>query len=129
MQIDMVVCVVADRMTGFGDLLQPLDIRLLKNPSDTEKMDDPAEILCNPRRLDRVVLRGLIQVPLLIVPFGHATPRVMPAHLQIERNGDPGLPFRFAGISPRTARGPRAPASHPGERGDASCRRPQKTTA
>ena len=86
----MVVSVIAYRMPLGGDLLEPIDAGLLQHAADAEKMDQPAGLLRRAHRLDGVLLGRFVQVAFGVVPFGHAAPRVLSAHFQIERHGDQG---------------------------------------
>src|SRR6266542_3422760 len=64
---------------------------MLKDLTDAEVMEDAAAFLDDPSGLDGVFLGRLVEVALLIVPLGDTAPRVLGAHLQIERNGDERL--------------------------------------
>jgi hypothetical protein len=118
LDVDVVVGVVADRVAGTHDLLEPVDVFLLQHPADEEAVQDAAPRLDAPARLDGVRLGLGVEVALLVVPVGRLPRREVAAHLQVERDGDQ----RLAGVGRRVvllgrARGRRPPAAGEAEAG------------
>ena len=72
LDVDVVVGVVADRVAGLDDLLEPVDVLLLEHAADGEEVEHAAARLDAPARLDGVLLGLVVEVALLVVPVGRA---------------------------------------------------------
>ena len=103
----MVVRVIAERMPCLGDVLQPAHIRLLQHPADNKAMERTARGLHTPTCLDRVLLGLGVHVALFVVPVGVFPAREIPAHFQIERDGNLCLGLGRASASAEAARNSR----------------------
>ena len=114
LDVDVVIRVVADRMPLGDDLPQPADVLLLHRLPQGEEVDDAATRLDPPRGLHGITLGRGVEVSLLVVPVGLVPGGEVPAHLQVERDGDQGL---LRGRSAARARAGPAVARPVAERG------------
>src|SRR5262249_10753710 len=105
--VDVVVRVISDRVPLPNDLLEPGNVRLLEDPADGEAVDHSAMSAHAATRLDRVTLRLVVEVSLLVVPVRVFPAREVAAHLQIERDGHerPVARRRLVGPCRRRQRG------------------------
>src|SRR5947209_19121886 len=82
---------VAYGVTGLGDLLEPGNTFLLEGAAEGEAVQHAARRLDAPARLDRVLLRLVVEVALFVVPMSIVPPGEVARHLQVKRDGDEGL--------------------------------------
>src|SRR5207253_8423366 len=85
------VGVVADRVPGLDDLLEPIDVLLLKDSAHGKAVQDAAMALHAPAGLDRVPLVFLVQIALLVVPVGFVPGWEITAHLEVAGDRDERL--------------------------------------
>ena len=88
MDVDMIICMVADRVSQLGNLFEPADIWLFEDPADAKEMDQRATLRGQLGCLERVVFRRTIQVAFLVIPFGYFPSWVVATHFQVKRDGN-----------------------------------------
>ncbi len=120
--VHVIVGVIADRVPGLHDRLEPIDVLLLQHAADGEAVQHAAMRLHAAAGLDRVGLGLVVEISLFVVPAHFFPHRKIAAHLQIERDRDLGLPWhrrlvRRATASQRGQLPPPAPSQKRSSRG------------
>ena len=89
--VDVIVGVVADRVAGGGDFLEPVDVLLFQYATDGEAVERHRRGLDAPARLDGVTLGFVVEIALFVVPVRLLPGREVAAHFQVERDGNLGF--------------------------------------
>ena len=89
--VDVIVGVIADRMTRLGDLLEPGDALLFEDAADGEAVQHAAGRLDALARRDGVLLRLVVEIALFVVPMGVIPLGKVAAHFHVESDRDQRL--------------------------------------
>ena len=79
---------VPHRVPQPDDLLQPADIFLLEHAPDSEEVNQSSTLFHAPGRRQRVLLHGLAEISLLVIPLGLVPGGIVAGHLQIDADRD-----------------------------------------
>ena len=86
----MIVRVIPDQVAVTNDLFEPSDVGLLENTTYCEEVHQAAIVSYEIGRADRVALCAIVEQTFGVVPLSVFPGWEVPAHFEIERDGDSG---------------------------------------